>query len=124
MRCAGTEIRGISLGKVIENYNLHIAAQVVHMVAAYFNLDVEVHLTVGNLGDSWAESICYCEGFGEIEFDRELIRNASRNEIITVTAHEMVHIKQYEYDGLMLSEKAAYFKGKSGRENIGSPPGK
>lgn len=78
-------------------------------VAGYFNLDVEVWIEVEKLGEGHhAEVSNLGGGVYVIHFDKDWLKSADRDDILCVTAHEMVHVKQYELDNLTLSE-AGYF---------------
>ena len=82
------------------------------MVAAYFNLDVDVEITVGNLQSGHdAEVGQECPGFYCIEFSKEFLTTEAIDDIIRVTAHEMIHVKQHELDGLELTLTESFFKG-------------
>ena len=86
---------------------------VVHLVASYFNLDVEVEIEVGKLAEEhYAEVGQEAIGFYTIEYDKKFLTTASIADIIRITAHEMVHVKQYELDGLELTEDKSLFRGK------------
>ena len=86
---------------------------VVHLVASYFNLDVEVEIEVGKLAEEhYAEVGQEAIGFYTIEYDKKFLTTAAIADIIRITAHEMVHVKQYELDGLELTEDKSLFRGK------------
>ena len=84
---------------------------VIHLVAGYFNLDVDVEIEVGRLGEHNAEVGQESIGFYSIEFDKKFLTTASKEDIICVTSHEMVHVKQYEQDSLDLSDEGNFYKG-------------
>ena len=90
-----------------------IIQEVVQLVAGYFNLDVDVEIAIGKLAeDHQAEVGQECPGFYTIEYDKKFLTGAPLNDIIRITAHEMVHIKQYELDGLELTAKESIYQGK------------
>ena len=90
-----------------------IIQEVVQLVAGYFNLDVDVEIAIGKLADDHqAEVGQECPGFYTIEYDKKFLTTAPIADIIRVTAHEMVHVKQYELDGLELTEEESIFRGK------------
>ena len=66
------------------------------MVAAYFDLDVDVEIEVGKLrADHHAEVGQESVGFYCIEFSKKFLTTASEEDIIRVAAHEMIHVKQF-----------------------------
>ena len=86
---------------------------VIHLVSGYFNLYVDVEIEVGKLKkETYAEVGQESIGFYSIEFDKKFLTNASKDDIICVTSHEMVHVKQYELDGLALSDDGYFYRGK------------
>lgn len=89
-----------------------IINDIIHLVSGYFNLDVEVEIEVGKLGKrNYAEVGQESVGFYSIEFDKKFLTRASKEDIICVTSHEMVHVKQYELDGLDLSDDGYFYRG-------------
>lgn len=104
----GSKIPTMKLKKRIK-----IIEDVVHLVAAYFNLDVDVEIEVGRLAeDHCAEVGQESVGFYQIEYDKKFLTTAPLADIIRITAHEMVHVKQYELDGLELTRDESIFRGK------------
>jgi len=107
--------------KCRSQYNVHmklkkqykIIQDVVQLVAGYFDLDVDVEITTGKLSEGHqAEVGQECPGFYTIEYDKKFLTTAGIDDIIRITAHEMVHVKQYELDGLELTEQESIFRGK------------
>tara|TARA_B100000131_G_C17857393_1_gene508570 strand:- start:78 stop:521 length:444 start_codon:yes stop_codon:yes gene_type:complete len=91
---------------------LNLIEDVIQLVAGYFDLDVDVEIAVGKLGGGHqAEVGQECIGSYVIEFDKKFLRTATESDIICITAHEMVHVKQYELDDLDLSEDGNFWKG-------------
>tara|TARA_B100002019_G_C21171373_1_gene548617 strand:+ start:402 stop:839 length:438 start_codon:yes stop_codon:yes gene_type:complete len=91
---------------------IKIIQDVVYMVAAYFDLDVDVEIEVGKLrADHHAEVGQESVGFYCIEFSKKFLTTASEEDIIRVAAHEMIHVKQYELDGFELTRNESFFKG-------------
>ena len=91
---------------------IKVVQDVIYMVAAYFNLDVDVEIGVGTM--PWehdAELGMECPGFYFMEFNKDFLTSASIEDIIRVTAHEMVHVKQHELEGLELTLTESLFKG-------------
>lgn len=91
---------------------IKVVQDVIYMVAAYFNLDVDVEITVGKL--PWehdAELGMECRGFYCMEFNKDFLTSASIEDIIRVSAHEMVHVKQHELEGLELTPTQSVFRG-------------
>lgn len=91
---------------------LKVVQDVIYMVAAYFNLDVEVEIEIGKM--PWehdAELGMECLGFYCMEFNKDFLTTATIEDIIRVTAHEMIHVKQHELDGLELTLTESFFKG-------------
>lgn len=83
------------------------------MVAAYFDLDVEVWVEVDELAENRSAEVDELGGgVYTIHLDKYWIKDAIRDELITVIAHEMVHVKQYEQDGLDLTVVGSYMNGK------------
>jgi len=71
------------------------------MVAAYFDLDVDVEIEVGKLrADHHAEVGQESVGFYCIEFSKKFLTTASEEDIIRVAAHEMIHVKQFAKEEL------------------------
>jgi hypothetical protein len=92
---------------------IKIIQDVIYMVGAYFNLDVDVEIITGPMSDdNCAELGMECLGFYCMVFNKDFLTTASNADIIRITAHEMVHVKQHELDGLELEVDAAFFKGK------------
>ena len=86
-------------------------AEVVEMTAAYFNLDVEVWIEIGKLKDNMAEAEDHGAGVYTLHFDKKFIKEADEAELVKAAAHEMVHVKQFELDGLRLEENIGYMNG-------------
>lgn len=94
-------------------YRMDIAETVVRMCKAYFGLVVGISLRPRHdLEDSEA----YCVDLGdseyEIELSTEFLKNCSEQQLVEVVAHEMVHVKQHELDGLEMGLKAVMFRDK------------
>jgi hypothetical protein len=91
---------------------IEIAVGVINMVTKYFNMDVSVILKpIKELAKEEAYCVDIGGGFYEVEISPELLINCSEEVLVETIAHEMVHIKQYEVDGLDLQAKAHYYKG-------------
>ena len=89
-----------------------IIQDVIEMVSGYFNLDIEVKISTGKMPyENDAETDIECEGFYSMIFNSHFLRSASDSDIVRIAAHEMVHIKQYELDGLDLTDEGLFFKG-------------
>ena len=86
-------------------------AEVVEMTAAYFNLDVEVWIEIGKLKDNMAEAEDHGAGVYTLHFDKKFIKEDDEAELVKAAAHEMVHVKQVELDGLRLEENIGYMNG-------------
>ncbi|HCX15204.1 MAG TPA: hypothetical protein DGZ24_07800 [Rhodospirillaceae bacterium] len=86
-------------------------AEVVEMTAAYFNLDVEVWIEIGKLKDNMAEAEDHGAGVYTLHFDKKFIKEDDEAELVKAAAHEMVHVKQFELDGLRLEENIGYMNG-------------
>jgi hypothetical protein len=90
------------------------------MCKAYFGLTCDVRYCFGDLGGDYAFCYDFDSGEYEIELDREFIRNYSEQEIVQIVAHEMVHVKQHEFDGLHMEVNAMFYKGKFYDEEVES----
>lgn len=94
---------------------VQLISEVVDLVATYFNIDPVVEINVARFSDGDDnEAYAYelCDGFFELEFNRDFVKAATVQELIRTAAHEMVHVKQYMIDGLdMPSEKPTMFQG-------------
>ena len=86
-------------------------AEVVEMTAAYFNLDVEVWIEIGKLKDNMAEAEDHGAGVYTLHFDKKFIKEDDEAELVKAAAHEMVHVKQFELDGLRLEENIGDMNG-------------
>lgn len=83
---------------------------VVDLVAGYYNLDVDIFVETEGLDENSAELEVLGGSVYSIILDRKFIKNEDLVYIIRAVAHEMVHVKQHELDGLCL--ETAMFKGK------------
>lgn len=86
-------------------------AEVVEMTAAYFNLDVEIWVEVSKLEDNLAEAENHGAGVYTLYFDKKFIKKENEAELIKAVAHEMVHVKQFELDNLLLEENVCSMNG-------------
>ena len=77
---------------------------VVKMTSAYFDLDVEVWVETGDLGDSQAECENHGAGVFTLHLNDDLVQQEDLVELVRVVAHEMVHVKQFEQDELCLDD--------------------
>lgn len=92
---------------------MEIARTTINMVESYFGLSVDVKVIP--LHSCQPEDMAYVsnisEGEYEIEVNPNFLKDCEELDLVAVIAHEMVHVKQHELDGLSLETKAHYFKG-------------
>ena len=93
------------------------------MCSKYFNLTSDVKYCFSDLSsDQDGVNYAYCTDFDdgefEIEFDLEFVKDSSEQELVEVTAHEMVHVKQHEFDGLHLEVNSMFFRGEFYDEDV------
>ena len=68
---------------------IKVIQDVIYMVGAYFNLDVDVEIITGPMSDdNCAELGMECRGFYCMVFNKDFLTSASDADIIRITAHE------------------------------------
>lgn len=82
---------------------------VVDLVAGYYNLDVDIFVETEDLDENSGELEVLGGGVYSLILDRKFIKTEDLVYIIRAVAHEMVHVKQHEQDGLCLETEM--FKG-------------
>lgn len=87
------------------------ALKTIRVVKEYFNLECDVRIVIEEDVNEWAWINQIAPGEYEIEVSPELIDRASEDELIETIAHEMVHVKQHELDGLDMGLEYTMFKG-------------
>jgi hypothetical protein len=92
---------------------MEIARTTINMVSQYFDLDVKVKLIPSHEVQPDYNAYCteVCEGEYEINVNPNFVLNCEEEEWVQLIAHEMVHVKQHENDGLSLEVRAHYFRG-------------
>lgn len=98
---------------------LEMVETVIDMVTAYFNLEsIDVAYDFGTFDENeYAFCTDFGEGVYEIEINWSWFVKATEEDIVKVVAHEMVHVKQYEQDGLVLENDCFWYKGKEVQED-------
>ena len=100
---------------------LEIARITMELVSDYFGLHgtrVKVVPTreVGDQDNAYLKVISDWEY--EIEVHPDFMKDSTEEELVKVIAHEMTHVKQYEYDDLELGVKCQYWKGEIYDEEV------
>ena len=100
---------------------LDIARITIEMVTDYFGLhskSVKVVPTreVGDQDNAYLKVVSDWEY--EIEIHPDFMKNCTEQELVQVIAHEMTHVKQYEYDDLELGVNQCYWKGELYDEKV------
>lgn len=88
------------------------------MCKAYFGLTCDVRYSFAELGGDYAFCSDYDSGEYEIELDSLFVQASTEQELVQIVAHEMVHVKQHEFDGLHLEVNSMYFKGEFYDEDV------
>jgi len=86
-----------------------VAGDVVNLIGGYYDLDVDIFIESEHLTENSAELEILGEGVYTIVLDKKLLRENDLVDTIKCIAHEMVHVKQHEHDGLDL--ETSMFKG-------------
>ena len=100
---------------------LDIARITIEMVTDYFGLhgtSVKVVPTreVGDQDNAYLKPVSDWEY--EIEIHPDFMKSCTEQELVKVIAHEMTHVKQYEYDDLELGVNQCYWKGELYDEKV------
>ena len=88
------------------------------MCKAYFGLTCDVRYSFAELGGDYAFCSDYDSGEYEIELDSLFVQASTEQDLVQIVAHEMVHVKQHEFDGLHLEVNSMYFKGEFYDEDV------
>ena len=100
---------------------VEIARITMSLVADYFclnHLDVKMVPTheVGDENNAYLKPVSDWEY--EIEVHPDFLKKCSEEELVKVIAHEMTHVKQYDYDNLELEVDRCYWKGELYDEKV------
>lgn len=88
------------------------------MCQRYFDLTVDVKYSFSDLGGDLAFCTDYDSGEYEIELDSTFVKYSTERELVEIVSHEMVHVKQHEYDGLHLEVNSMYYRGQFYDEEV------
>lgn len=94
-------------------YKMEVAETVIRMVSAYFQINPHV---VVKPRYNLEETEAFCsedDGQYEIEVSTEFMKKCTERELVEIIAHEMVHVKQHEVDGLEMEVNRVRFRGET-----------
>lgn len=85
--------------------HLEVILDTIKLVSGYFNLDADIWVERDGKDEDYLATV---ENLGgnmyNIQYNAEFLSTCTRDELVGVTSHEVVHIKQFEQDGLILEE--------------------